>query len=63
VPELKDTERRDLLEILEDRYGVSSIVTSQIRTKNWHEMLADPTIADAIRSRDATANVIVGDSE
>jgi DNA replication protein DnaC len=49
---LKDTERRDLLEILEDRYGRSStVITSQMPTKNWHEMLADPTIADAICDR------------
>ncbi len=49
---LKDTERRDLLEILEDRYGRSStVITSQVPTKNWHEMLADPTIADAICDR------------
>jgi DNA replication protein DnaC len=49
---LKDTERRDLLEVLEDRYGTSStVVTSQVPTKNWHEMLADPTIADAICDR------------
>src|SRR5579863_6757149 len=48
----EDTERRDLLEVLEDRYGTSStVVTSQVPTKNWHEMLADPTIADAICDR------------
>jgi DNA replication protein DnaC len=52
IAPLKDTERRDLLEVLEDRYGVSStVVTSQVPTKNWHEMLADPTIADAICDR------------
>lgn len=49
---LKDGERRDLLEILEDRYGrTSTVITSQVPTKNWHEMLADPTIADAICDR------------
>lgn len=52
IAPLKDTERRDLLEVLEDRYGTSStVVTSQVPTKNWHEMLADPTIADAICDR------------
>lgn len=52
IAPLKDTERRDLLEVLEDRYGASStVVTSQVPTKNWHEMLADPTIADAICDR------------
>jgi DNA replication protein DnaC len=49
---LKDTERRDLLEVLEDRYDRSStVVTSQLPTKSWHETLADPTIADAICDR------------
>jgi DNA replication protein DnaC len=49
---LKDTERRDLLEVLEDRYGRSStVITSQVPTKNWHEALTDPTIADAICDR------------
>lgn len=49
---LKDTERRDLLEVLEDRYGrASTVITSQVPTKNWHEALADPTIADAICDR------------
>ena len=45
---LKDQERRDLVEVLEDRYGKSStVVTTQVPTKNWHEKLADPTMADA----------------
>jgi DNA replication protein DnaC len=49
---LKDTERRDLLEVLEDRYDQrSTVVTSQVPTKTWHEMLADPTVADAICDR------------
>jgi DNA replication protein DnaC len=49
---LKDRERRDLVEILEDRYGKSStVVTTQVPTKNWHEKLGDPTMADAICDR------------
>jgi DNA replication protein DnaC len=49
---LKDSERRDLLEVLEDRYDKSStIITSQVPTKNWHELIGDPTIADAICDR------------
>jgi DNA replication protein DnaC len=49
---LKDSERRDLLEILEDRYGArSTIITSQLDTKKWHDHLADPTVADAICDR------------
>ena len=49
---MKDVERRDLLEVLEDRYDSSStVITSQLPTKSWHETLADPTIADAICDR------------
>ena len=51
---LTDTERRDLLEVLEDRYTdgkTSTVITSQLPTKSWHEALGDPTIADAICDR------------
>jgi DNA replication protein DnaC len=49
---IKDDERRDLLEVLEDRYGArSTIVTSQLDPKKWHEHIADPTHADAICDR------------
>lgn len=49
---MTDVERRDLLEVLEDRYGKSStVITSQLPTKTWHEALGDPTIADAICDR------------
>lgn len=49
---MTDVERRDLLEVLDDRYGNSStILTSQLPTKSWHEALGDPTIADAICDR------------
>jgi DNA replication protein DnaC len=48
----QDQERRDLLEILEDRYGTrSTIITSQLPTKTWHAHIGDPTIADAICDR------------
>ena len=48
----RDQERRDLLELLEDRYGQrSTIMTSQLPTKTWHEHLADQTVADAILDR------------
>ena len=48
----KDSERRDLLEILEDRYGArSTIITSQLPTTKWHDHLGDPTVADAICDR------------
>ena len=43
---------RDLLEILDDRQGRgSTIVTSQIEVKHWHEMIANPTVADAVLDR------------
>ena len=49
---MNDVERRDLLEVLEDRYGKSStVITSQLPTKTWHEALGDPSIADAICDR------------
>ena len=49
---MKDTERRDLLEVLEDRYErASTVITSQVPTKTWHSALNDPTIADAICDR------------
>jgi DNA replication protein DnaC len=49
---MTDVERRDLLEVLEDRYGKSStVITSQLPTKTWHEALGDPSIADAICDR------------
>ena len=47
-----DQERRDLLEILEDRYGTrSTIITSQLPPAKWHDHLGDPTLADAICDR------------
>lgn len=49
---LNDAQRRDLLEVLEDRYGeAATIVTSQIPAAQWHEYLGEPTLADAILDR------------
>lgn len=49
---MKDTTRRDILEILEDRYGVSStIIASQLAVTKWHDYIGDPTIADAVLDR------------
>ena len=49
---MTDHERRDLLEVLEDRHGLfSTIVTSQLPIKSWYEIVGDPTIADAILDR------------
>jgi DNA replication protein DnaC len=45
-------QRHDLLEILEDRHGLrSTLITSQLPVKHWHEIIADPTLADAILDR------------
>jgi DNA replication protein DnaC len=47
-----DEQRRDLLEILDDRYqNRSTIITSQLPTAHWHEHLNDATLADAILDR------------
>lgn len=49
---LNAEQRRDLLEIVEDRYDAGSIlITSQLPLETWHEIIGDPTIADAILDR------------
>ena len=49
---LTQSQRIDLLEILEDRNGRgSTIVTSQVPADQWHEVIGDPTLADAILDR------------
>jgi len=49
---LREAQRHDLLEVLEDRYGDrSTIVTSQLPIKSWHDWVGDPTLADAILDR------------
>ena len=49
---VQDQERRDLLEILEDRYGSrSTIITSQLPPAQWHDYLGEATVADAICDR------------
>jgi len=49
---LNDTERGELLEILEDRHNLqSTIVTSQLPVKHWHEVIGNATLADAILDR------------
>ena len=47
-----DEQRRDLLEIMDDRYQrKSTIITSQLPTTHWHEHINDATLADAIVDR------------
>lgn len=49
---LDDTERRDFLEVMEDRHGIrSTIITSQYPVSKWHELIGEPTLADAIMDR------------
>jgi DNA replication protein DnaC len=49
---LTNEERRDLLEIVEERYDrKSTLIVSQMPTDHWHEIIGDPTIADAILDR------------
>lgn len=49
---LADRERRDILEVLEDRHGITStLISSQIPTDKWHDTIGDPTIADAVLDR------------
>ena len=52
LAKLSAENRRDLLEIIEDRHAVrSTIVTSQLPVEKWHAMVGDPTLADAILDR------------
>jgi DNA replication protein DnaC len=45
-------QRRDLLELLDDRHGHrSTLVTSQVPVDHWHEVIGDPTLGDAILDR------------
>ena len=49
---LTQDQSRDLLEIIDDRHGRgSTIVTSQLPVENWHQVIANPTVADAILDR------------
>jgi len=49
---LNAAQRKDLLEVLEDRYGSSStVITSQLEPKDWHAVIGDETIADAVCDR------------
>ena len=49
---LGESERRDFLEICEDRYQTrSTLLTSQLPVAKWHEQIGDPTLADSILDR------------
>jgi len=49
---LTDAERRDFLEVMEDRHGSkSTLMTSQYPVSSWHDLIGEPTMADAILDR------------
>lgn len=52
LAKLRDQDRRDLLEVIDDRDAArSTVLASQIPVDKWHDYLGDPTIADAIADR------------
>ena len=49
---LNPSQRRDLMEIVEERYGRGSmLITSQLPVDKWHDVIGEPTFADAILDR------------
>jgi DNA replication protein DnaC len=49
---LTANQRRDLMEIVEERYGRRSVlITSQLTLDKWHDVIGEPTFADAILDR------------
>jgi DNA replication protein DnaC len=52
IDQLSQQDQRDLLEIIEDRHKLkSTLITSQLGIKHWHEYIGESTIADAIMDR------------
>ena len=52
ITPMSEQERRDILEVFEDRHGNrSTILASQLPIGKWHKYIGDPTIADAILDR------------
>jgi DNA replication protein DnaC len=52
LSDLTEEQRRDVLEILEDRHGLrSTLVASQLPIEKWHKIIGDPTLGDAILDR------------
>jgi DNA replication protein DnaC len=49
---LNAEQRRDLMEIVEDRYqNAATLITSQLPVAEWHQVIGEPTFADAILDR------------
>lgn len=52
LDQLNQADRRDILEIIEDRHKLkSTLITSQLAIKHWHDYIGEPTVADAILDR------------
>ena len=52
MAKLTADQRRDLMEVIDDRHGRgSTIVATQIPRERWHEQIGDPTYADAVLDR------------
>jgi DNA replication protein DnaC len=52
MTKITSEQSRDLLEIIDDRHALrSTLITSQFPVDHWHELIEDPTLADAILDR------------
>lgn len=52
IHKLDDMQRLDLMEIIEDRHGIkSTVIASQLPVAAWYEIIAEPTLSDAILDR------------
>ena len=51
VSTMTHSERQDLLELIDDRTKKSTLITSQIPVDAWHDVIGEPTLADAILDR------------
>jgi len=52
ISAITDSQRRDLFEIVEDRYERrATLIAAQMPVEHWHELIGDPTLADAILDR------------
>jgi DNA replication protein DnaC len=52
MQKLTAEQRRDLMEVIDDRHGrASTIIATQLPVECWHDMIGDPTYADAILDR------------
>ena len=52
IAPMKELERRDFLDLCDDRYRLrSTVLTSQLAADRWHELVGDPTVADSILDR------------